>query len=179
MDPATTLFIQLKVLYEQRGRVLDMFTSTASCEVSLTVLQGDGGAVHRLALGWGAALGVGGGAGAGDVAAAEAGAQLQAPHVANHCRCIESLLQTTYPRMHHSLLFHTLVCDGTHPPLAFGKVFPHLSADRLVDVLAESRVSSNPERFHVHPFRSCQHNSTHVTNVPAETLASQRRFFEL
>lgn len=70
-----------------------MFTSTGSCEVSLTVRQGERRAVHGLALGWGPALRVGGGAGAVDVAAAEAGAQLQAPHVANHGRCVESLLQ--------------------------------------------------------------------------------------
>lgn len=66
----------------------------AEREESLTVLQGEWGAVHRLALGWGSALGLGGGAGTVDVAAAEAGAQLQAPHVANHSRCIERLLQT-------------------------------------------------------------------------------------
>lgn len=78
----------------ERARVLDVFTSTGSCEVSLTVLQGEWGAVHRLALGWGSALGAGRRAGTVDVAAAEAGAQLQAPHVANHSRCVKSLLQT-------------------------------------------------------------------------------------
>lgn len=81
----------------ERGGVLDglgVFMSTGSCEASLTVLQGERGAVHRLALGWGSALGVGGRAGAVDVAAAEAGAQLQAPHVANHSRRIKSLLHT-------------------------------------------------------------------------------------
>lgn len=75
-----------------RGCVWDVFTA-GSRRASLTVLQGEWGAVHRLALGWGSALGGGGGAGAGDAAAAEAGAQLQAPHVANHSRGIESLLQ--------------------------------------------------------------------------------------
>lgn len=60
---------------------------------SLTVLQGERGAVHRLALGRGSALGGGGGAGAGDAAAAEAGAQLQAPHVADDSRGVEGLLQ--------------------------------------------------------------------------------------
>lgn len=69
-----------------------------------TVLQGRRVAVHRLALGWSAALRVG--VGVVDAAAAEAGAQLQAPHVADHSRRIKGL-----------------------PPFAFGKVFPHLSTD--------------------------------------------------
>ena len=33
---------------------------------------------------------------------------------------------------------------STHPPFAFGKVLAHLSADRLVDVLAERSVSGDP-----------------------------------
>lgn len=33
----------------------------------------------------------------------------------------------------------------THPPFAFSKVFAHLSADGLVDVLAECRVLCDPE----------------------------------
>lgn len=39
---------------------------------------------------------------------------------------------------------------GAHPPFAFGEVFPHLPADRLVDVLAEGRVSGDPERCKRH-----------------------------
>lgn len=69
----------------------------------VTVLQGERGAVHRLALGWTSALRAGHGAGAGD-AAAKAGAQLQASHVADHSGGVKGL-----------------------PPFAFGKVFPHLS----------------------------------------------------
>ena len=65
--------------------------SAETSEVSLTVLQGERGAVHRLALGWTAALRVGHGVGV-VIAAAEAGAQLQAPHVANHSRRIKGLL---------------------------------------------------------------------------------------
>lgn len=105
MGSVKTLFISLKISPQvlvlnswaeraARGRVRGVFTSAGSCEGSLTVLQGEWGAVHRLALGRGSALGLGGRAGAVDVAAAEAGAQLQAPHVANHSRGIESLLQT-------------------------------------------------------------------------------------
>lgn len=75
------------------GRVPGAFTPPGSCEASLTVLQGERGAVHGLALGRGSALGAGGGAGV-DVAAAEAGAQLQAPHVADDGRCVKRLLQT-------------------------------------------------------------------------------------
>lgn len=59
------------------------------CEMSLTVLQGERGAVHRLALGWTSALRAG--AGAGD-AAAKAGAQLQASHVADHSGGVKGLL---------------------------------------------------------------------------------------
>lgn len=58
--------------------------------MSLTVLQGRRVAIHRLALGWSAALRVG--VGVVDAAAAEAGAQLQAPHVADHSRRIKGLL---------------------------------------------------------------------------------------
>lgn len=61
------------------------------CEMSLTVLQGERGAVHRLALGWPSALRAGHGAGAGD-AAAKAGAQLQASHVADHSGGVKGLL---------------------------------------------------------------------------------------
>ena len=63
--------------------------SAETSEVSLTVLQGERGAVHGLALGWSAALRVGHGV---VVAAAKAGAQLQTPHVADHSRGIEGLL---------------------------------------------------------------------------------------
>ena len=63
---------------------------TAS-EVSLTLLQGDRGAVHRLALGRRSALRARHGVGAVN-AAPEAGAQLQAPHVADHGRRVECLL---------------------------------------------------------------------------------------
>lgn len=59
--------------------------------MSLTVLQGERGAVHRLALGWSLALRVGHRVAAVD-AAAKAGAQLQAPHVADHSRRIKGLL---------------------------------------------------------------------------------------
>lgn len=59
--------------------------------MSLTVRLGERGAVHRLALGWSAALRVGHRVGVVD-AAAKAGAQLQAPHVADHSRRIKSLL---------------------------------------------------------------------------------------
>lgn len=69
------------------------------------VLQGERGAVHRLALGRSSALRAGHRVGAVQ-AAAEAGAQLQAPHVADHSRGVKGL-----------------------PPFAFGKVFPHLPAD--------------------------------------------------
>lgn len=68
-----------------------MFVSTETSEVSLTVLQGERGAVHRLALGWSTTLRVGHGVGAVN-AAAKAGAQLQAPHVADHSRRIKGLL---------------------------------------------------------------------------------------
>lgn len=60
--------------------------------MSLTVLQGERGAVHRLALGRSSGLRVGGGAAVVN-AASEAGAQLQAPHVANHGRRIKGLLR--------------------------------------------------------------------------------------
>ncbi len=60
-------------------------------KVSLTVLQGERGAVHRLAFGWSAALRVGDRVGVVN-AAAKAGAQLQAPHVADHSRRIKGLL---------------------------------------------------------------------------------------
>lgn len=70
-----------------------METAAERCEASLTVLGGERGAVHGLALGWGSALRGGHGAGAVDVAAAEAGAQLQTPHVADHGRGVKSLLQ--------------------------------------------------------------------------------------
>ena len=65
--------------------------STETSEVSLTVLQGERGTVHRLALGWSTTLRVGNGVGVVN-AAAKAGSQLQAPHVADHSRRIESLL---------------------------------------------------------------------------------------
>ena len=60
-------------------------------EASLTVLRGERGAVHRLALGRSSALGVGLRVVAGD-AAAKAGPQLQTPHVADHSRRIKGLL---------------------------------------------------------------------------------------
>lgn len=44
------------------------------------------------------------------------------------------------------------VSADAHPPFAFGKVFPHLPADRFVDVLAEGRVSGNPGTFKRRPF---------------------------
>lgn len=59
--------------------------------MSLTVLQGERGTVHRLTLGWSSAWRVGHGVVALN-AAAKAGAQLQTPHVADHSRRIESLL---------------------------------------------------------------------------------------
>lgn len=59
--------------------------------MSLTVLQGERGAVHRLALGRSSALRAGHGVGVVNVAA-KAGAQLQAPHVADHSRRIKGLL---------------------------------------------------------------------------------------
>lgn len=67
------------------------FSTSTERGTSLTVLQGERGAVHRLALGRRSARRVGRGAGAVD-AAAEAGAQLQAPHVADHRRGVEGLL---------------------------------------------------------------------------------------
>lgn len=99
MDPVKKLFISRggkkispQVLLKQSAeRELGVFTSTGSCEVSLTVLQRERRAVHGLALGRGTALRVG--RGTVDVAAAEAGAQLQAPHVADDGRCVKSLLQ--------------------------------------------------------------------------------------
>lgn len=54
-------------------------------------------------------------------AATHAAAQLQSSHVSNHGRGIEGL-----------------------PPFAFSKVFAHLSADGLVDVLAERSVLCDP-----------------------------------
>lgn len=59
---------------------------------SLTVLQGKRGAVHRLALGRSSALRVGHRAGAAN-AAPKAGAQLQAPHVANYGCGVKGLLR--------------------------------------------------------------------------------------
>lgn len=59
--------------------------------VSLTVLQGERRAVHGLALGWSSALRARHRVGALD-AAAKAGAQLQAPHVADHSCGVKSLL---------------------------------------------------------------------------------------
>lgn len=158
-----------------------MFTSTESvCEESLTVLQGERGAVHRLALGWSSALRVGHRAGVVN-AAPEAGAQLQAPHVANHSRRIKGLLwrqgwkQTnvkpkTDHRRHHTMFilcwFYLIIKRDevlcAHPPFAFGKVFPYLSADWFMDVLAESGVSSNPEKLKSRPFRSCKSQFTHT-----------------
>lgn len=122
--------------------------------MSLTVLQGVRGTVHRLALGRSSALGAGHRVVAMD-AAAEAAAQLQAPHVADHGRCIKGLLckktnsgdkiqhqQQVQIETNHFLseylsfclksLFLVIGRDDilcSHPPFAFGKVFPHLSAD--------------------------------------------------
>lgn len=125
----------------------------AAAKASLTVLQGERGAVHRLALGWGSALEGGGGAGAGDAAAAEAGAQLQAPHVANHSRGIESLLQRQAGGRSVISRRTYFPSEHAHPPFAFGKVLPHLPADGLVDVLAEGRVSGDPGRSETRLFR--------------------------
>lgn len=153
-----------------------------ACEVSLTVLQGERGAVHRLALGWSSALRVGHRAGVVN-AAPEAGAQLQAPHVANHSRRIKGLLwrqgwkqtnvkpKTDHRRHHHMFIicwFYLIIKSDevlcAHPPFAFGKVFPYLSADWFMDVLAESGVSSNPEKNHA-PFRSCKSQFTHTNTA--------------
>lgn len=68
-------------------------------EVSLTVLQGQRSTVHRLAFGWTSALSVGLRVGAVD-AAAKAGAQLQAPHVADHSCRIKGLLWRKDERMY-------------------------------------------------------------------------------
>lgn len=68
-----------------------MFVSAETSEVSLTVLQGERGAVHGLALGWSTTLRVGHRVGVVN-AAVKAGAQLQAPHVADHSRRIKGLL---------------------------------------------------------------------------------------
>lgn len=62
--------------------------------MSLTVLQGERSAVHRLALGRPSAWQAGHTAATAAVdAAAKAGAQLQAPHVADDCRGIKGLLR--------------------------------------------------------------------------------------
>lgn len=63
------------------------------CEVSLTVLRGEWGTVHWLAFGWSSALRARHGVCALDTAA-KAGAQLQAPHVADYCSGIKGLLWT-------------------------------------------------------------------------------------
>lgn len=108
--------------YRRRGiRVLiERFNRRGQRSYWRTVLQGERGAVHRLAFGWSSALRVGHGVGAVD-AAAKTGAQLQAPHVADHSGRIKGL-----------------------PPFAFGKVFPDLPTDGFMYVLAESGVSSDP-----------------------------------
>lgn len=74
-----------------RGAQCQTFATSAERGASLTVLQGERGAVHRLALGRRSARRVGRRAGIVD-AAAKAGAQLQAPHVADHRRGVEGLL---------------------------------------------------------------------------------------
>lgn len=61
--------------------------------MSLTVLQGERGAVHRLALGRSPALVARHRVGA----ASKAGAQLQAPHVADHSRRVKRLLLQDKP----------------------------------------------------------------------------------
>lgn len=57
--------------------------------------------------------------------------------------------------------------DDAHPPFAFGKVFPHLPADGLVDVLAESRVSGDPERLETHLIRRYTTDWTHADTAAA------------
>lgn len=48
-----------------------------------------------------------------------------------------------------------LFTGPTYPPLALSKVFTHLTADRFMDVLAESSVSGNPEKNDESNYYSC------------------------
>lgn len=89
-------FKQLPISSRLSGLQLSAVQKSWTCsglqrvsEVSLTVLQGERGAVHRLA--FDSALWVGHRVGAVETAA-KAGAQLKAPHVADHSCRIKGLL---------------------------------------------------------------------------------------